>query len=138
MCPPPVTLYQDRNVTSSRSSAQIAAIHSPQRSRSRFTAASLTGVAAEFQIWSAGATHQGQPPAGSASPPPPPLGSFSSSARARASSAARLSVSGERRAGPSSLAPDQAPIAIAVVATNPSQAPYSSETSTGGAGEIKR
>src|SRR3954466_11490621 len=45
--PPPLTLYQDRKVTNNRSSAAIAAIHSPQRSRSRFTGVSLTPDPAE-------------------------------------------------------------------------------------------
>src|SRR3954469_7652707 len=47
--PPPLTLYQDRKVTNNRSSAAIAAIHSPQRSRSRFTGASLTPHPAEIR-----------------------------------------------------------------------------------------
>src|SRR3954469_2446176 len=47
--PPPLTLYQDRKVTNNRSSAAIAAIHSPQRSRSRFTASSLTPDPAEIR-----------------------------------------------------------------------------------------
>src|SRR4051812_38903686 len=47
--PPPLTLYQARNVTNSRSTAAIAAIHSPQRSRSRFTGASLTPDPAEIR-----------------------------------------------------------------------------------------
>src|SRR3954469_13324553 len=48
--PPPLTLYQARKVTNRRSSAAIAAIHSPQRSRSRFTGASLTPDPAEIGL----------------------------------------------------------------------------------------
>src|SRR4051794_10718772 len=97
----------------------MPAIHSPQRSRSRFTRASLTRDPAENHFWS---------------------GAFRdrTSVRARASSIALRSAAAFRRAGPSSLAPFQAPTLIPIAAASPSQAPISRDTSTGGAGESSR
>src|SRR3954452_18227474 len=76
--PPPLTLYQDRKVTNNRSSAAIAAIHSPQRSRSRFTGVSLTADAAEIRYLGGRLPHTGHPPTGAAPLPPPSFGSLRS------------------------------------------------------------